>query len=186
MKTFIKFTMTAVAILGIASAAVADNHPQKAVMDERDNVVFNTFDNCVVTKWEGTHDECSGGLDISQEARTVYFDFDRAALTPAAKAKLDSLVDIIKNSTSVESVTIVGFADRIGNAKYNYRLSERRAKAVQDHLAAQGYYDTRSTEVRALGDTQPISECEGIKGKKELRACLWRDRRVEIELNFSK
>lgn len=184
MKTFLKISVTAIAILGIASAAIAGNGPKKVVKDERENTVYNTFNNCVITKWDAQHDECAGG-DISREARSVYFDFDRAVLTPAAKAKLDSLVDIIKNSTSVESVTIVGYADRIGNADYNYRLSQRRANAVQDYLSAQGYTDTRSTEVRALGDTQPVSECEGVKGKKDLRACLWRDRRVEIELNLS-
>lgn len=182
MKTFLKFSVTAAAILGVASAAVAGQAGmQKAVKDARSNVVMNTFNNCVVTKWSADRNEC---VDASSEARTVYFDFDRASLTPAAKAKLDSLVDIIKNSTAVDSVNIVGYADRIGGTDYNYRLSQRRARAVQSYLSARGYHDTRSTEVRSFGESRPVSNCEGVTNK-ELRACLWRDRRVEIELNYS-
>jgi len=182
MKTFLKLSMTAAAILGMASAAVAGmGDMKKVVKDERGNVVVNTFNNCVITKWTADYNECT---DASREARTVYFDFDRSTLTPAAKAKLDSLVDIIKNSAAVDSVTIVGYADRIGSNDYNYRLSQRRAKSVQNYLASRGYYDTRSTEVRSFGESRPVSNCEGVTGK-ELRACLWRDRRVEIELNYS-
>lgn len=182
MKTFLKITVSAAALIGVATAAVAGHGGMhKVVKDERGNVVVNTFDNCVRTKWSARNDECT---HASREARTVYFDFNRSSLTPAAKAKLDSLVDIIKNSTSVDGVSIVGYADRIGSDEYNYSLSQRRAKAVQRYLASRGYYDTRSTEVRSFGESRPVSDCEGVTGK-ELRACLWRDRRVEIELNFS-
>lgn len=182
MKTFLKASVCAAALMGVATAAVAGHgHPHKVVKDERGNVVVNTFNNCVITKWSAQYDECT---DASREARTVYFDFDRSTLTPAAKAKLDSLVDIIQDSTMVDSVSIVGYADRIGSDDYNYRLSQRRARSVQNYLASRGYYDTRSTEVRSFGESRPVSNCEGITGK-ELKACLWRDRRVEIELNYS-
>lgn len=182
MKTFLKTTLMAVAVMAVAATAQAGMHgPHDVVKDERMNIVVNTFGNCVRTKWAADYDECGA----TRESRTVYFDFDSARLTPAAKAKLDSLVDIIKSSTSVESVDIVGFADRIGSSDYNYRLSQRRARAVQDYLASRGYYDTRKTDVRSFGESRPVSNCEGVTGN-ELRACLWRDRRVEIELNFSR
>lgn len=181
MKTFMKVSLTAASLLTAMSAQAGQHGPRDVVKDERNNVVVNTFGNCVRTKWAASYDECD---TLSRETRTVYFDFDSARLTPAAKAKLDSLVDIIKSSQSVESVDIVGYADRIGSNDYNYRLSQRRARAVQDYLAARGYFDTRSTDIRSFGESRPVSNCEGVKGR-ELRACLWRDRRVEIELNFS-
>ncbi len=184
MKAFLKSSMfAAVGALALSGAAFAgqgmDRHD--VVSDSRGNTIMNTFGNCVRTKWSGGHDRC--GYNLGTEARTVYFDFDNAGLTPAAKAKLDSLVDIIKNSTEVQSVSIIGYADMIGSSDYNYRLSKRRAKAVQDYLAAKGYYDTQNTDVRSFGEEVPVSNCEGVKGN-ELKACLWRDRRVEIELNF--
>lgn len=181
MNKLVKATVLATAgAMALAGAAYAG--PKDVVKDERGNIVVNTFGNCVRTKWSAAYDECN---DLGIEARTVYFDFDSAALTPAAKAKLDSLVDIIASSTEVESVSIVGYADAIGGADYNYRLSQRRAKAVEDYLAAKGYLDTKSTDVRAFGEDVPVSNCAGVKGN-ELKACLWRDRRVEIELNFFK
>lgn len=169
---------TVVAATGaILLAGAAQAGPRDVVTDERANVVLNTFGNCVRTKWIADHDACVGS-----EAYVVYFDFNSSRLTPAAQAKLDSLVDVIKNSKSVESVSIVGYADMIGSSDYNYRLSQRRAESVKNYLASKGYYDTAATEVRAQGESAPVSNCDGVKGN-ELRACLWRDRRVEVELN---
>ncbi len=181
MNKLVKATVLAAAGAFVLAGS-ANAGPKDVVKDERGNIVVNTFGNCVRTKWDSMYDECN---DLGIEARTVYFDFDSAALTPAAKAKLDSLVDIITSSTNVESVSIVGYADAIGDKGYNYRLSQRRAKAVEDYLAGKGYLDTRSTDVRAFGEDVPVSNCSGVRGN-ELKACLWRDRRVEIELNFFK
>lgn len=169
---------SALALMGAAQAGSQGGH-QDVVKDVRGNVVMNSFGNCVLTKWTGAYDECSI-VDI--EARTVYFNFDSASLTPAARAKLDSLIDVINSAAEIESVNIIGYADMIGNSGYNKGLSMRRAQAVKQYLAKRGGIDTRNTELRALGDTVPVSNCPGMKGKA-LRDCLWRDRRVEIELN---
>lgn len=179
MKSFLKVTLATAAVAFAATAAQAT--PQDVVKDERANIVTNTFGNCVRTKWTANYDEC--GQNIGLEARTVYFDFDSASLTPAAQAKLDSLVDIIKSSTQVDSVSIIGYADSIGSTDYNYRLSQRRARAVEDYLSSKGYYNTESTDIRSFGEDVPVSNCAGVRGN-ELKACLWRDRRVEVELNF--
>lgn len=183
MKTFIKMTLAAtVGAVMIASQAVAGPADVRDVVkDTNGHIVTNTFGNCVRTKWTSGMDGC---MNLGIEARTVYFDFDSANLTPAAIAKIDSLVDIIKNSTQVESVSIVGYADMIGASDYNYRLSQRRAQAVQNYMAAKGYTNHSKTDVRSFGEDVPVSNCKGVKGN-ELKACLWRDRRVEIELNFS-
>jgi outer membrane protein OmpA-like peptidoglycan-associated protein len=184
MKSFLKTSLLAAAgVMALSGAAFAGVDNRDVVKDSRGNIVNNTFGNCVRTKWDAGHDACTGQQQLGMEARTVYFDFDSAGLTPAARAKLDSLVDIIKNSTEVQSVSIIGYADMIGSSDYNYALSKRRAKAVQDYLATKGYYDTQNTDVRSFGEDVPVSNCAGVKGN-ELKACLWRDRRVEIELNF--
>lgn len=183
MKTFVKTTLLAAAgaVVLAANAFAGPADVRDVVKDERGNIVVNTWGHCVRTKWTAGSDNC---VNLGIEARTVYFDFDSARLTPAAKAKLDSLVDIIKNSTQVQSVSIVGYADMIGSSDYNYGLSKRRAKSVERYLASKGYYDTKNTDVRSFGEDAPVSNCQGVPAGKELRACLWRDRRVEIELNF--
>jgi outer membrane protein OmpA-like peptidoglycan-associated protein len=121
MKHFLKTTVIAaagsLAVAGAAMAGPAD--VRDVVRDSHGVIVNNTFGNCVRTKWMSGYDGCE---NLGVEARTVYFDFDSASLTPAARAKLDSLVDIIKNSTQVQSVSIIGYADMIGSNNYNYRL----------------------------------------------------------------
>ena len=178
MVKLFKTTLTAaVAVAVLAGAAVAG--PRDVVRDERMNIIVNTFGNCVRTKWENSHDNC---IDVGIEARTVYFNFDSAAITPAGRAKLDSLISVINGASNIESVHIVGYADIIGDSGYNQRLSQRRADAVKRYLSRAGGVQASGTEVRAFGDTVPVSDCPDLKGKA-LQDCLWRDRRVEVEFN---
>ena len=173
----IKTSMILAAAGTLSLAASANAKPnQEVVHDTAGKVVHSTNGECVYTKWEGTN-EC-GAADY--ELRTVYFDFDSAVLTPAAKAKLDTLASALK-SNEVKSVKIVGFADKIGTTGYNVHLSQRRAAAVSSYLAGKGIVVTGTSEVRGLGETSSKSECSGVKGA-ELKACLWRDRRVEVEV----
>lgn len=171
-------TSTILAVAGtLAVAASANAKPyQEVVHDTAGKVVHSTNGECVYTKWEGPN-ECGAA---EYELRTVYFDFDSAVLTPAAKAKLDTLSGAL-TSRNVQSVKIVGFADKIGTTGYNINLSQRRAAAVSSYLAAKGITVTGNSEVRGLGETSSKSECSGVKGA-ELKACLWRDRRVEVEI----
>lgn len=168
------------ALLLAASANAGNYNAQEVVKSNTGRVWVNSFNNCVVTKWDAAMDECNAGTASSLELRTVYFDFDRAELTPAAKAKLDVLAASLQ-SQNARSVRIVGFADKIGAASYNANLSQRRANAVSRYLSAKGLRVEGNYEVRGLGATASQSKCEGVKGN-ELKACLWRDRRVEVEV----
>lgn len=156
------------------------------VKDSQGNIVTNNFDNCVRTRWESGADACMAGeVKMDREALTVYFAFDSAELTPAAMAKLDTVASVLGQSAVVNSVDIVGYADTIGNTDYNYNLSRRRADSVRTYLASRGYLKTDAVEVRALGEEAPVSNC-GDMARNEKIACLWRDRRVEIELNVTR
>ena len=163
----------------IASAA------QDVVRDERGNVLTNTWQNCVLTDWEGSAAECTGTpqeIAASKEALTIYFGFDSSRLTPAGTAKLDRLAGLIGASSSVSDVSIIGYADEIGGNAYNDALSKRRANAVSSYLASRGV-NTSGVELRGLGEGSSKSQCSGTSGN-ECKACLWRDRRTEIQLNY--
>lgn len=149
---------------------------KEVVHSTNGEIVHSTNGECVLTKWDGVS-EC-GAADY--ELRTVYFDFDSASLTPAAKAKLDTLATALNNK-HVKSVKIVGFADKIGSTGYNANLSNRRAAAVSSYLASKGIVVQGNAEVRGLGETSSKSDCGKVRGA-ELKACLWRDRRVEVEI----
>ena len=65
----------------------------------------------------------------------VYFDFDSAALSEAAKVQLKPLGEAFASTTSRQSRYLVaGHTDAKGSAAYNRQLSERRAKAVRQYL----------------------------------------------------
>lgn len=178
MKTFVKSTVLAAGALLIAGGASAEIVNKDVVKNTFGNVVKNTFQNCVITKWDAATGECAA---IASELRTIYFDFDSAVITPAGKAKLDTLAGMLGGDGSVRYVRIVGFTDMIGTNSYNNALSMRRANAVKAYLESKGIVVSGNSEVRGLGKTSSQSNCAGQRGNA-LKACLWRDRRVEVEI----
>lgn len=119
----------------------------------------------------------------------VLFASGSAALSAAGKnAVSDWAQHISKEFDSVDRMTVVGHADRMGSDAFNLRLSEKRANAVTE-LALTGLntYNLNPNYVvsKGEGERQPVTsavECQGKKGKL-LSACLKPDRRVEIEIN---
>jgi OOP family OmpA-OmpF porin len=180
MKLTTSMMLAASGALALAATANAEA-PKDVVKSSTGRVWVNSFNNCVVTKWDAASDACEAGVGGSLELRTVYFDFDSAVLTPAAKAKLDVLAGNLQGQ-GAKKVRIVGFADAIGATSYNANLSQRRANAVSRYLAAKGLKVEGNYEVRGLGETASQSKCEGVSKRVEKIACLWRDRRVEVEV----
>jgi OmpA-OmpF porin, OOP family len=119
-------------------------------------------------------------------AADTLFDFDKATLRPEGKQKLDEVATKVKD-IKLEVIIAVGHADRIGNDKYNQKLSERRAESVKAYFVSKGIEPNR-VYTEGKGEKQPKTkpgECnmrpENHKNKK-LVACLQPDRRVEIEV----
>ena len=66
---------------------------------------------------------------------SVHFAFNKADLTAKARAALDQLLAEVPN-TKGYLVVVEGDTDSVGSAKYNYKLSERRADAVVQYLSS--------------------------------------------------
>ena len=67
----------------------------------------------------------------------VYFPFDQFSLTTEAQQVVQQAADYAKMGNATK-ILVVGHTDTSGSAKYNMRLSERRAKAVADSLVGAG------------------------------------------------
>jgi OmpA-OmpF porin, OOP family len=67
----------------------------------------------------------------------VFFDFDKATLTPEAKRIIASAAQDFKSGKYVRLV-ITGHTDTMGSAKYNQKLSVRRANAVKEEFTSLG------------------------------------------------
>src|SRR5262245_8330532 len=72
-------------------------------------------------------------------ASTELFEFNKATLTPEARAKLDAeVVAKLKDLGDIRYVNVNGQADRMGSPQYNQRLSEERAVGVSGILICRG------------------------------------------------
>ena len=67
----------------------------------------------------------------------VLFANNSAAINRAAEIQIAQAVEAYRREPS-ETILLRGFASRTGNVEYNQALSQRRAEAVRDRLAAQG------------------------------------------------
>lgn len=106
-------------------------------------------------------------------AADTFFDFDRAVIKPAGKAKLDALVLQI-NQITLEVVIATGHTDSVGSEAYNQKLGDRRAQAVRAYLISKGV-DKRRVYVESRGESQPVADNKTAAGRAK-------NRRVEIEV----
>ncbi|HXP31627.1 MAG TPA: OmpA family protein [Stellaceae bacterium] len=83
----------------------------------------------------------------------VYFEFDKAALTPEARQIVNAASGAAKADSAVK-IQLVGKADTVGTDAYNMGLSHRRANAVRRALQAAGIAANRVQE-RWVGFREP-------------------------------
>jgi outer membrane protein OmpA-like peptidoglycan-associated protein len=197
MRSDMKTAPLIITILGTAfvlsmifSAQAAESDNRDLVHDTHGQIIQNTFGNCVRTRWTSAGDECRQMAQaqkierrqLADEERTVYFEFNRSTLMESERHKLDSLAGALKAMDDINGVNIAGYADRIGSASYNERLSERRAQAVEQYLRERGYLKTTVGKTRWLGESSPVTQCNDSLGRAALIACLQKDRRVTVEV----
>jgi outer membrane protein OmpA-like peptidoglycan-associated protein len=100
------------------------------------------------------------------------FDFDKATLKPAGKAKLDELATKLQGEAA--NVVITGHTDSRGTAAYNDRLSMQRANAVRAHLMLAGIDGMRMV---ALGKGKREPSCT-----EATEDCHAQNRRVDVQI----
>lgn len=182
-RTLKAATLAATCAMIMAPAAFAQEAKIPAY-DQNDLTIIDRQGACVLTKWDGTGAEC--GTEAAALWRTIYFGFDSAALTSESKEKLNRLYAKLSDESSrILRANIVGYTDEIGTSDYNYKLSQRRAAAVHKYLQTLGYKAGNVTEIRALGERSSAGKCPKNLKRKDRIACLWEDRRVEIELDYA-
>lgn len=73
----------------------------------------------------------------AQVVENIFYDFDKAVLRDESKLALDSMVMLLKEHPNIV-IEMASHTDRVGSAKYNQGLSQRRAQSVVDYLIANG------------------------------------------------
>jgi len=106
-------------------------------------------------------------------ATDTHFDFDRSALRPEGKARLDDLSGKV-GGINLEVVIAVGHTCSIGSDAYNQKLSVRRAESVKRYLVAKGIEANR-IYTEGKGEKQPAYSNKTREGRQK-------NRRGEIEV----
>lgn len=83
----------------------------------------------------------------------IFYEFDRADLTPESTEALDKLVDMMNQNPNI-TIELSAHCDYRGNDAYNQNLSQRRAESVVKYLIQHGIKSDRLTAV-GYGETRP-------------------------------
>ena len=103
----------------------------------------------------------------------VKFDFDKYNIRPEFFANLDNAAKVIKEHPE-KAIEVQGHTDNKGSFKYNQRLSERRALAVQKYLIN----GSGRSDITAFGFSysKPVDTNDTAEGRAN-------NRRVQLEVN---
>ena len=67
----------------------------------------------------------------------AHFDFDKSTLTKEGEGILKRNIEVMKENPGI-NVRVAGYTSASGTEDYNQKLSERRAKTVEDYLIKEG------------------------------------------------
>jgi len=119
------------------------------------------------TQGDFSTEACIGRFEILSRTGSIYFESGSARLAAASDPLLETALDIIQRCPGID-VAIEGHTDSIGSDALNQALSEARAKAVADYLAAKGVAPDRLSAV-GYGETQPIASNDTDRGRRQNR-----------------
>lgn len=116
------------------------------------------------------------GLDQYKQVAdvSVTFGFDKAKLTKDDKEQLDTFAASLGSAKSY-ILEVTGGTDSTGSAQYNYDLSQRRADAVVQYLAAKYGVAAHRFYLIGIGKDHEVAPNTTADGRKQ-------NRRVEIQL----
>jgi OmpA-OmpF porin, OOP family len=153
-------------------AAAADQKAQAA--GQQADQAQTTADNAVHRV--DTLQSAVANLDNYQvvDQKSVLFGFNKDNLTKDAKAALDQIATDTSN-TKGYILTVEGGTDSVGDAQYNYALSQRRADAVIQYLASERNIPAYKIYVIGLGKDKPVDSNKTKDGRAK-------NRRVDVRL----
>ena len=113
------------------------------------------------------------------------FKFDKSSSDDMIPGGLQRLADVaqrLKAYKSIQTLTVLGYTDRLGSDDYNDKLSEARAKTVQTYLESLGVKSATAV-AQGKGKRDPVSkDCNAAASREQQIVCLQPDRRVTIEV----
>lgn len=110
---------------------------------------------------------CQSAIDAAKAGRAITFDFDTVAISSQSGETLDAIAGALQ-SCGTASVRIEGHTDSSGAPAYNVYLSNIRADAVRNALAARGVGEAQLSSL-GFGASRPIADNATREGRRANR-----------------
>ncbi|MFO7940445.1 MAG: OmpA family protein [Bacteroidales bacterium] len=111
--------------------------------------------------------------------RSIFFEFDKAALTRDAQIELERLANLMEKYPSLY-IEVIGHTDAKGAQSYNYKLSLQRARSAINYLVDQGIKQQRFV-AKGAGSNQPLAINKNADGSDNPDGRKY-NRRVELKI----
>jgi len=105
----------------------------------------------------------------------IQFDLDKATIKPESDSLLQEIVKVIKENEHIKKIGIEGHTSSEGSDSHNLKLSDKRAKAVQDYLISKGGLPKAMFTAKGFGESKLIGDESTEDGKEK-------NRRVEFNI----
>ena len=106
---------------------------------------------------------------------SVTFGFDKSVLTKDDKAQLDAIGPQLSLLARGYILEVTGGTDSVGDANYNYQLSQRRAEAVVQYIAAKFNVPPHKFYLIGIGKDQEVASNKTAAGRAQ-------NRRVKVQI----
>lgn len=109
----------------------------------------------------------------------IYYEFDKAEITPEAEVELNKLVTLLQDNQQV-IVELGSHTDSRGNDGYNLSLSEKRAAAAVAYLTSKEGISPEQLVSKGYGEEKLVNRCDNSINCTENEH--QRNRRTELKI----
>jgi len=101
----------------------------------------------------------------------IEYDTDKSVIKPAYYGEVEKVANFMKRFPQIKG-TIEGHTDNIASAKYNVKLSQRRAEGVVKMLVEKYGIDKSRLTAKGYGLTKPIADNKTAEGRQKNRRTM--------------
>ncbi len=165
MQVPMKIIAAPLALIGLVACSPTHPNTQGFFQEAGSSIDEGRFGNATMNNTQIMSGQKSYVVDLSHRFAeevdsTVTFAFNSSQLDSGARAVLDRQAQWIRQFPEVR-FRVYGHTDKVGSARYNHRLGQRRAQAVVNYLATRGISRGRLEALVSYGETQPLIVTDG-------------------------
>ena len=96
----------------------------------------------------------------------IYFAYNKFTISPSSEPKIEKLIKVMQEYPEIK-IKINSHTDSRGSEAYNLKLSQKRARAIQEYIKAKGISGGRLL-YEGIGEKEILNKCVNkVKCSKE-------------------